>query len=170
MKFLLIIATFFIMEPVAYLAHRLIMHGVGWALHRSHHSVTLKRIEANDAYPVIFAAITIAAMAIGTSNGSLSYLLYVGIGITAYGAVYSFIHDVYIHGRFFTVPKVSILERLKFDHQIHHLYGKEPFGMIFPFVPKDVRARALAVLASNRQMGFDELIPGWSAKGSYLEV
>ena len=170
MKFLLIAATFIIMEPVAYLAHRLIMHGVGWALHRSHHSVTLKKIEANDAYPVIFASATIIAMAIGTSRGDLSFLLYVGIGVTAYGMVYTFIHDVYIHGRFFSVPKVGLLEKLKFDHQIHHLYGKEPFGMLFPVVPKSVRARALTVLATNREMGFDELIPGWSAKGSYQEV
>lgn len=170
MKFLLIVATFFVMEPVAYLAHRLIMHGVGWALHRSHHSVVLKKIEANDVYPVMFASATIIAMAIGTSNGNLSFLLYVGIGVTAYGLVYSFIHDVYIHGRFFTVPKMALLERLKFAHQIHHLYGKDPFGMIFPVVPKSVKEKALGVLTANKEMGYDELIPGWSAKGSYQEV
>ncbi|KJF17030.1 MULTISPECIES: sterol desaturase family protein [Acidithrix] len=171
-KVSIVIATFFLMEPIAYLAHRLIMHGFGWILHASHHQTRLKKIEANDAYPVAFAAFTIAAIALGTTTSKFSILVPVGIGITIYGAAYAFMHDIYIHKRLFNVPTISFLEPLRYAHQIHHLYNGEPYGMLFPIVPKSVRARADAVLANNRANGYSELLPWGNTHTTpkYIEV
>ena len=167
-----ILAVFIAMEPITYAAHRFVMHGIGWVLHGSHHQSTLRRIEANDAFPLIFASMTIAALALGTGSKNLAFIIPIGIGVTAYGLVYALIHDVYIHGRFFTVPRIGFLEPLRYSHQIHHLYNGEPYGMIFPYVPKKVRERADAVLAANRANGSSELLP-WSNRrttSKYVEI
>ena len=63
----IVVAAFFAMEAVSYLAHRFVMHGPGMGLHRSHHRPTPGRFEANDAFPVLFAAVTILAMTAGTT-------------------------------------------------------------------------------------------------------
>lgn len=133
-----VIAAFVLMEGFTYLAHRFVMHGVGMVLHRSHHSVRTTTFEANDAFPVIFAAVTIMAMAAGASAPSLHLLLVVGVGVTLYGMAYVFVHDVYIHERLGVLPRVALFERLKRSHAIHHLYGGEPYGMLLPIVPKRV--------------------------------
>ena len=138
-----IVAAFVAMEAVSYLAHRFVMHGPGMGLHRSHHRRSSpSRFEANDVFPVGFAAVTILAMTAGTTLPSLDVLFDVGVGVTAYGAAYAFVHDVYIHGRLGRLPQVAPLEWLKSSHEIHHLFGGEPYGMLFPVVPQDLRARA----------------------------
>ena len=134
--------AFCLMEGVTYLAHRFVMHGAGIVWHRSHHQARVGTFEANDLYPVVFAAVTILGMAAGASLPSLHFLLVVGIGVTAYGLSYLFVHDVYIHARLGQLPRVELLERLKRNHAIHHLYGGEPFGMLLPIVPKGLRQRA----------------------------
>jgi beta-carotene 3-hydroxylase len=136
------VAAFVAMEPVTYAAHRWVMHGVGWVLHRSHHRVRRQRWEANDGFPVIFAAFTIAAMTAAMRVHSLHLLLPAGLGITAYGAAYGFVHDVYIHGRLGRLPVWRPLEYLRAAHQIHHRYGGEPYGMLCPVVPRQLRERA----------------------------
>lgn len=141
--------AFVAMEPLTYAAHRWVMHGVGWVLHRSHHRrrrvVTWKdRFEANDWFPVGFATITIAAMAVGTGMRSAAVLVPIGVGVTAYGAAYAFVHDVYIHARIGRLPVLAPLERLRDAHAIHHLFGGEPYGMLCPIVPAELRARAAA--------------------------
>ena len=136
--------AFVAMEPVTYAAHRWVMHGAGWILHRSHHGAPAGRLEANDAFPVIFAALTIALMALATEVRSLHLMVAVGVGVTAYGAAYAFVHDVYIHGRLGRLPAWPPLERLKAAHSIHHRFGGEPYGMLCPLVPKAVRERSAA--------------------------
>jgi beta-carotene 3-hydroxylase len=144
---LALVLAFVVMEPLTYAAHRWVMHGVGWALHRSHHRRQVvnrwrDQIEANDWFPVAFAAVTIVGMAVGTSVRAAHLVVPVAIGVTAYGAAYAFVHDVYIHGRFARLPVVAPLERLRDAHAIHHLYGGEPYGMLCPVVPKSLRDRA----------------------------
>ena len=87
------------MEPIAALLHRLIMHGRGWGWHRDHHAPRRGRFEANDLFPVVFAAITITVMAVGASIDALRPLLWIGAGVSSYGAAYLLVHDVAIHGR-----------------------------------------------------------------------
>ncbi|HUP84519.1 MAG TPA: sterol desaturase family protein [Acidimicrobiales bacterium] len=140
------------MEAVSYLAHRFVMHGPGMGLHRSHHVRTGSRFEANDLFPVTFAAVTILAMTAGTTLPSLHALFTVGVGVTLYGAAYAFVHDLYIHRRLGSwLPELAPLERLKVAHEIHHRFGGEPYGMLFPVVPRRLRERAATV--SLRHVG-----------------
>jgi beta-carotene 3-hydroxylase len=54
------------------------------------------------------------------------------------------VHDVYIHDRLplFRGRTVPVLERLAAAHRIHHLYNGEPYGMLLPIVPRELRERA----------------------------
>lgn len=143
---LVVLLAFVAMEAVSYLAHRFVMHGPGMGWHRSHHAVrrsSESRWEKNDLFPVTFAAITVMAMALGTSLPSLRGVFVAGIGVTLYGAAYLFVHDVYIHGRLGRMPTIGVCEHLKDAHRIHHLFGGEPYGMLFPIVPADLRSRAV---------------------------
>ena len=51
----LFVATVAGMEVFAYVAHRWVMHGPGWFLHRSHHRPRTGAWELNDLYAAIFA-------------------------------------------------------------------------------------------------------------------
>jgi len=131
------------MEPVTALLHRWLFHGPGWGLHRSHHVLRREGFEANDAYPVVLAALTIAAMAWGRRGGSLAVLLPVGAGVTAYGLTYLMVHDLYIHRRLpLLPPRLALLEPLRRAHAVHHLHGGAPYGMLCPVVPARLRSRA----------------------------
>jgi beta-carotene 3-hydroxylase len=140
---------FALMEPATYAAHRWVMHGIGWSLHRSHHRRRTVRswrdqFEANDWFPVMFAGVTVTAIAAGTTQPSLRLLVPVAIGVTTYGAAYAAVHDVYIHGRFARLPVLPVLERLRWAHGLHHRYGGEPYGMLCPIVPSALKVRAAA--------------------------
>ena len=76
------------MEPVTAATHRFVMHGIGMRLHRSHHRHTSGRLEANDAFPVMFGAVVCLGLWIGFNAPSWSELVPVGLGITAYGVAY----------------------------------------------------------------------------------
>ncbi|MGH8918692.1 MAG: beta-carotene hydroxylase [Acidimicrobiales bacterium] len=142
------VVAFVVMEPVTYAAHRWVMHGMGWALHRSHHRLRrptgrwVQQFEANDWFPVMFAGFTIAAMGAGTAAHPAHFLVPLGVGVTAYGAAYAAVHDLYIHGRFVRIPVLRPLEYLRHAHTLHHRFGGEPYGMLCPVVPSELRARA----------------------------
>jgi beta-carotene 3-hydroxylase len=125
--------TFVLMEPVTYLTHRYVMHGPGMGWHASHHGPRSEGFERNDLFPVCFAAITIAVMALGAAVPALSFLLPIGAGISAYGVAYLFVHDVYAHRRLKrTFVRSTSLDRLAAAHREHHRYGEEPYGFLFP--------------------------------------
>lgn len=140
-----------VMEPVTALVHRRVMHGVGMGWHRSHHRTRGgSGFEANDLYPVTFAALTIIAMALGASVPALAPLLGVGVGVTVYGLSYVVVHEVVIHRRVRALEplvdrvadRVPLLDRWRVAHALHHRFGREPFGMLVPVVPHSVRTRA----------------------------
>ncbi len=141
---LIAVAAFVVMEPITAAVHRWIMHGIGERLHRSHHRTGTTGWEANDWYPVMFAAIVVGALWLGFNRNGFEGLVPVGIGVTAYGAAYAMVHDVYIHGRLhvFRGRRIALLDRLADAHRIHHLYNGAPYGMLVPIVPADLRARA----------------------------
>lgn len=129
-------AAFVVMEPVAYVAHRWVMHGPGEAWHESHHRPHDGLVEKNDLYPVTFAAGTVAAMALGARSRRFRPLLAIGAGVTAYGATYAFVHDAIVHRR---VPgggaiarRSPLARRLARAHRRHHVASGEPFGMLVP--------------------------------------
>ncbi|MCU0309789.1 MAG: sterol desaturase family protein [Acidimicrobiales bacterium] len=129
-------AAFVVMEPVAYAAHRWVMHGPGLAWHESHHEPRVGLFERNDLYPVAFAAGTVTAMAIGARYPKLRSLLAVGAGVTAYGATYAFVHDGVVHRRVpggaFVARRSALARRLSRAHRRHHVASGEPFGMLVP--------------------------------------
>jgi beta-carotene 3-hydroxylase len=139
-----VVVAFAAMEPVTAATHRVVMHGVGRALHRSHHRQAHHGWEANDAYPVMFAAVVCVGLWIGFHAPNLADLVPIGVGITAYGAAYALVHDVYIHRRlrWFGDIRPVVLERLAVDHELHHRFGRAPYGMLVPIVPAAIRARA----------------------------
>ena len=144
------VAAFLLMEPVAYLAHRSVMHGQrrAAAWHVPHHQVRAdaQHVDTNDLYPVVMAGLTITVMALGSAFEGLRPLLWVGVGVTLYGAAYLFVHDLYIHRRWARFRWTwGPLERVREAHRIHHLFGGEPYGFLFPVVPASLRARARSV-------------------------
>jgi beta-carotene 3-hydroxylase len=145
-----IVGAFVVMEPVTYAAHRWLMHGPGMVLHRSHHRVSGGgRLEANDWFPVMFATVVCAGLALGFNVAGFGTLVPVGIGVTLYGAAYALVHDVYVHGRLPLFARrhgapVAGLEQLAEAHRLHHRFGGEPYGMLLPVVPAALKARAAA--------------------------
>jgi len=149
---LLGVAAFAAMEPVTAATHRVVMHGPGMVLHRSHHRRGRRRSssgpaastgwELNDAFPVMFAGVVCAALWLGFHSPRLVDLVPIGIGITAYGAAYAVVHDIYIHRRlrWFGDRRIAGLERLAMAHDLHHRYGGAPFGMLVPVVPRRLRS------------------------------
>ena len=154
--FVLVLVAFVVMEPLTYLAHRYVMHGLGRRLHRSHHRRWPTRaagesfFEANDAFPAMFAGVVMVALALGFNVDGLTVLLPISIGVTLYGVAYAVVHDGYIHGRLPVRGRHPLLDRLAAAHELHHRFGGEPYGMLVPIVPASVRARAAA--ATERQL------------------
>lgn len=131
-----------LMEPIAALLHRFVMHRQGWTWHRSHHGSRRGLFEANDLFPVLFAAITIVAMAIGATFEGWQPLLWAGAGVAAYGAAYVAVHDICIHGRFGRpLGGNAYLRRVRDAHELHHRFGRGPYGFLVPVVPVELRAR-----------------------------
>jgi beta-carotene 3-hydroxylase len=143
---LVAIAALVAMEPLTALTHRYVMHGRGMAWHGSHHRARRGgdgRFERNDLFPLVFAAVTIVVMAIGTAVSSVDVLVPIAIGVTAYGAGYLFVHELYIHRRWSRFRlRVAPLDSLVAAHALHHRYGAEPYGFLCPIVPARIRARA----------------------------
>jgi beta-carotene 3-hydroxylase len=143
---LVAVAALVLMEPVTALVHRFVMHGVGMGWHRSHHEGPRGVLEANDLFPVVFAAATIVLLSIGVYLPAAPRLLVpIGIGVTAYGAGYLLVHDVVIHRRlaFLPVPD-ALLRRWREAHNVHHLFARAPYGFLAPVVPAELRRRAAA--------------------------
>jgi beta-carotene 3-hydroxylase len=142
---LLALGAFATMEMVSYVAHRFVMHGAGMVWHRSHHVPTEGPFERNDLFPLCFSAVGVALFALATVGPAVEPLLWVAIGVTAYGAAYLAVHEVVIHRRLpVRVPTNAYLEWLREAHRVHHRFGGEPYGMLLPLVPRALRARARA--------------------------
>lgn len=141
---LLTVAAFALMEPVTALTHRFVMHGFGIRWHRSHHEPARRALEANDLFPLVFSTATIALLVVGVYGAGGDVLVPVGVGITAYGASYLFVHDLVIHrrlGRWLPLP-AGFLVWHRDAHNVHHLYSRAPYGFLAPVVPRELRQRA----------------------------
>jgi len=150
---LVAIVAFVLMEPITYALHRWVMHGFGLRLHRSHHlnaaRVEPSRVELNDLYPVIFAGAVIGAFALGFNASQLSILVPICIGVTAYGVVYAFVHDLVIHRRLGSRVggRSRALGHLARAHKTHHVTNGEPYGMLAPYA---LRAISKGLRPSHR--------------------
>jgi beta-carotene 3-hydroxylase len=136
---LIVGATFLAMEWVAWASHKYIMHGWGWGWHRDHHEPHDGLLERNDLYAVVGALMSISAFAIGSplvmGGAAWEPGTFIGLGILAYGVVYTLIHDGLVHQRWFRyVPRGGYAKRLVQAHKLHHAtIGKEG-GVSFGFV------------------------------------
>jgi beta-carotene 3-hydroxylase len=131
------IAAFFVllMEGVAWVTHKYVMHGWLWSLHRSHHEPRLGAFEKNDWFAVFFSLPSIALIYIGVHFWAPA--LAAGVGILGYGLIYFFFHDMLVHRRIDTGlrPKKGYLARIVQAHRLHHAVeskdGCVSFGFIF---------------------------------------
>lgn len=137
-------AGFAVMEAVAWAAHRFLMHGPLWPLHRSHHEPGRLGPQPNDLFGLLFAGVAIGLFVAGAALPQ-PLLWWAAAGVTLYGAVYVLIHDGLIHGRFGLrpVPARGPLRRIVQAHRLHHAVrdkdGCVAFGLLWP---GDVREQA----------------------------
>jgi beta-carotene 3-hydroxylase len=125
------ILSFCVMECVSYLVHRFLYHRVLWFIHQSHHSPRTGPFERNDLFPVAFSAVSCFLIVKGLTAEPFSPFLGAGIGVTAYGAVYFIVHDLYIHRRMKSFAfRIPFLLAAKKAHAIHHRTGGEPYGLL----------------------------------------
>ncbi|MDR9397475.1 sterol desaturase family protein [Salibacter sp.] len=132
---LIVIATFFFMEFMAWFTHKYVMHGFMWYFHKDHHQKEPGFFEKNDVFFLIFAVPSWLFTMFGMMHG-YDWKLFVGIGIFIYGVCYFLVHDVLIHQRFkwFRGIKNPYFNALRKGHNAHHKHkGKEDgesFGML----------------------------------------
>ena len=132
----LMIFTFFFMEFVAWSTHKYIMHGFLWSWHESHHKLRKGIFERNDLFAVVFSIPAIVLIVLG-SYFSITELMYVGFGVTAYGIFYVIFHDIIVHRRIQIKfkAKSKYMKRIMNAHYIHHnkhtKHGCEAFGFLY---------------------------------------
>jgi beta-carotene 3-hydroxylase len=159
----LFFATILVMECVAYVAHRWVMHGFGWFLHESHHRARTGMFELNDLYGVIFALPSIFLIYQGVQGDWGANAAWIGAGIAGYGAIYFGFHDVIVHKRVGTryIPKSAYMKRIIQAHRLHHVvetkHGTVSFGFIWAPKPEVLKAELNA--RGNAGVRAPELTP-----------
>lgn len=127
--------TLLAMEGVGTLAHKYIMHGWGWWLHRSHHQAHLGVLEVNDFYLLALGLIATALVLIGKAGHAP--LQWVGAGVASYGVLYVLAHDCLFHRQWprSRRPANRYLKRLQRAHRLHHAIkgrtGSVSFGFFY---------------------------------------
>ncbi len=138
--------TVIFMEGFAYVAHRWLMHGPGWFLHKSHHEPRHGMFELNDLYAAIFAVPSISLFWIGIGLGQGPIYAWIGGGIAAYGAIYFGFHDVIVHRRVNIryIPQSAYMKRIIHAHRLHHVVetkeGTVSFGFLWAPKPEALKA------------------------------
>ncbi|HAS44138.1 MAG TPA: carotene hydroxylase [Microscillaceae bacterium] len=135
---LIVIATFLFMEFAAWFAHKYLMHGLLWMLHKDHHQKEPGFFEKNDAFFLIFAIPSWLCIMFGMMNGN-DFRVWIGAGIAVYGFAYFVVHDIFIHQRFKILKKANhpYFLAVRRAHRAHHRHldkeEGECFGMLlFP--------------------------------------
>jgi beta-carotene 3-hydroxylase len=155
---LIVVASVFAMEWIAWASHKYIMHGWGWAWHRDHHEPHDNALEKNDLYGIVGAVMSISMFALGSPlvMGAAAWdpATWIGLGILVYGIIYTLVHDGLVHQRYFKyVPKRGYAKRLVQAHKLHHAtIGKEG-GVSFGFVLARDPAKLKADLRAQRAAG-----------------
>ncbi len=133
---LITLGTILAMEFVAWFAHKYVMHGFLWYLHKDHHQHEPGFWEKNDAFFLIFAIPSATCYIVGSAVAGMFPLFFVGVGISLYGLAYFLVHDIFIHQRFkiFTRTKNRYLKAIRKAHKVHHKHlgpeDGECFGML----------------------------------------
>lgn len=140
----IVVAMVAFMEVFAWATHRWVMHGWGWGWHRSHHEAHDGWWEKNDLYAVTFAGIVVALFTVGIWYPAVWWA---ALGITVYGGIYFFVHDMLVHQRagFRWVPKRGYFKRLLQAHRLHHAVttkaGTVSHGFLIAPSPERLKAQ-----------------------------
>ena len=132
----ILVTTFCLMEGVAWLTHKYVMHNLLWNLHEDHHQPKPGFFEKNDAFFLIFAVPCFFSLLFGFMY-KIYWLEAIGFGVMAYGFSYFLVHEVIIHQRFkwFTRSSNTYISAVRWAHKMHHKHpGKEDgeaFGMLY---------------------------------------
>jgi len=136
LQIVVFIATFCIMEFMAWFSHKYIMHGFLWVLHADHHKKDHDSwFERNDAFFLFYAVVSVGCFLLW-QKGIFELGIAVGLGIFAYGLAYFMVHDIFIHQRFklFRNADNRYSRAVRRAHKMHHKkIGKEDgesFGML----------------------------------------
>lgn len=132
---LLFFASLLAMEFVARFSHKYIMHGLLWKLHKDHHTGSHHPLEHNDWFSLIFAIPSFCFVFWGL-DGHNYYMLSIGAGMAAYGALYFIVHDIFIHQRIklFRNTNNRYLKALRSAHRIHHRSNTKEQAESFGFL------------------------------------
>ncbi len=123
------------MEWVAFCVHKHIMHGWGWAWHRSHHEPRHGLFETNDLYALVFAGVSLLCFTLLARLWPPFW--WIGIGTVVYGLLYTILHDGIVHRRLpmLRAPRQGYLKRLVQAHRLHHAvrerHGAVAFGFLY---------------------------------------
>ncbi len=136
-----VLISFAFMEFVAWSAHKYVMHGFLWKLHKDHHIKNNDSFfELNDIFALIFALPGLAFIFWGISAGFNQPYFWIGLGISLYGLAYFSAHDVFIHQRIklFRNSNKNYFRAMRRAHKIHHKHIEKENGECFGFlwVPK----------------------------------
>ena len=125
-----------VMEILAIVSHKWVMHGFLWSLHKSHHEPRTGPFEKNDWFAVMGAVPSVILLLIGTSQ-DIPMITAIGAGITAYGAIYFGFHDILVHRRLKHGwnPQQRYLKRIVQAHRLHHVveskHGTVSYGFLY---------------------------------------
>ena len=155
---LIVFATVIAMEGVAWSSHNYVMHGFGWGWHRDHHEPHEGFLEKNDLYAIVGAGLSISMFALGSplvmAAGAWWPGTWIGLGVLAYGVIYTLVHDGLVHQRWFRwVPKKGYAKRLVQAHKLHHATIGREGGVSFGFLFARDPARLKAELKVQREAG-----------------
>lgn len=132
----ILLLSFFAMEFVAWFAHKYLMHGFLWFLHKDHHQSEPGVFEKNDFFFLIFAIPSWLGIMLGLIYKHYEFV-WMGAGIALYGLVYFLIHEVFIHRRLKFLKNIDspYFTAIRKAHKVHHKYLEkkdgECFGMLF---------------------------------------
>ncbi|RAU44551.1 MULTISPECIES: sterol desaturase family protein [unclassified Pseudomonas] len=133
-NFAIFLCTLIAMEGVGFLAHKYVMHGWGWFLHRSHHEEHLGAFETNDVYLLVLVVVAVGLIVLG-HNGH-DPLQWVGAGVAAFALIYILVHDgiVHRHWPLRPQPRNRYLRRLYQAHLMHHAVKGRRNSVSFGFL------------------------------------
>ncbi len=137
---LIFIATFLVMEFVAWLTHKYLMHGFLWSLHKDHHVQPKTFTQKNDTFFLIFAVPSWLFIMFGAFDG-FDFKVWIGMGILAYGIAYFLIHEVLIYNRLKKLREIlfpnvespyfqAVLKAHKSHHKYLNKHPGESYGML----------------------------------------
>lgn len=114
-------AAFAFMEFAAWFAHKYLMHGILWFVHKDHHDESHKVVQRNDSFALFFAIPSWLCIMFGIIYGS-SISVYFGSGIAAFGLTYFVVHEIFIHQRmkYFKNTDNWYLRAIRRAHKVHH--------------------------------------------------